>query len=597
MGISDDYNNGLPIPEIKVRDYQEECTNAILKGYSNGVTRGVISMPMGMGKTITMGHLIANLQEVRPEANKILILAHRKEIVEQNAEKIGWLNPDKSIGIEQAETYSNEDDEIISASVMTLGRKGSQRLLHLNPEDFKAVITDEVHHATEHNQSYQTIFDHFGISEPGSPILSIGFSATVKRADGVGLEKNFDEILYHKSILEAIQDKWLVDIRARRVLTDLDISDIGGKNDFILKDLEARINIKERTDVILKAWREFCEGQRKSTMIFCVDVAHGEGVTEYFKENGVDARCIFGKTNKQERAEILNDFKEQKFPILVNCAVFTEGTDIPCIDCIIMARPTKSPVFYQQSIGRGLRLFDTKEDCLVLDVVDTCKSNTLMTIPTLIGLKEDFDAEGESIIRIDREMAAAINENPAAIEAENLDDARQIMSEQFNPFALSDEWDEGAGQMSGYRWMNNNDTYYCEVPKYGHLILKQNIIGNWELTHHKPEGEKSIVRTRNELAIAFQAADSYIKNDCSVSEPLMNPKAFWRNLPPSDKQHDLARKFRVSIPTDLNRGQASDFLGKKIRQTTVYKKAKMAEKNRGRYMNVNVGKIYSGSNK
>jgi ATP-dependent helicase IRC3 len=130
-------------------------------------------------------------------------------------------------------------------------------------------------------------------------------------------------------------------------------------------------------------------------LVFGVDIKHVESLTEMFKKCGLDARGISSKTKPHIRAETLKEFKERKFPVLVNCGILTEGTDIPNIDCVIMSRPTKSPVLFQQMIGRGMRLSPEKEDCLVLDFIDSYSQiPDLVTTPTLLGLDPTMEMKG-----------------------------------------------------------------------------------------------------------------------------------------------------------------------------------------------------------
>lgn len=160
-------------------------------------------------------------------------------------------------------------------------------------------------------------------------------------------------------------------------------------------------------------------------MVFAVDIAHLESLTETFRQYGYDARGLSSKTNDDERAQMLKDFKDQKFPVIVNCGILTEGTgklllvactlrvlpdlklttnqrllllDIPVIDSIIMARPTKSNVLFQQMLGRGMRLHPGKEDCLVLDFVDVVRGDGLVTLPTLLGLETDSVLKGKALL-------------------------------------------------------------------------------------------------------------------------------------------------------------------------------------------------------
>jgi ATP-dependent helicase IRC3 len=165
------------------------------------------------------------------------------------------------------------------------------------------------------------------------------------------------------------------------------------QGDFVASSLSELVNTPERNQLLVEAWRQHAAG-RKSTLIFAVDVQHSKDIAQTFNELGIPAYSVDGQTRADTRADILDRFRAGEIPVLVNCAVFTEGTDIPCIDCLIMARPTRSSVLYQQMVGRGLRLFGGKQDCLCIDMVDTMGRNAIITVPSLMGLSSEFDARG-----------------------------------------------------------------------------------------------------------------------------------------------------------------------------------------------------------
>lgn len=115
----------------------------------------------------------------------------------------------------------------------------------------------------------------------------------------------------------------------------------GGTGDFNIAELSKKVNTAVSNDIIVKAWQSKCAG-RKSTLVFCVDVQHVVDLTHTFRFSGIDARAVVGTTPLVERKELVRAFKAGEFPVLVNCGLFTEGTDIPNIDCIVLARPTRS---------------------------------------------------------------------------------------------------------------------------------------------------------------------------------------------------------------------------------------------------------------
>lgn len=274
--------------------------------------------------------------------------------------------------------------DITIASVASLQKEA--RLAKYNPDNFKLVLVDEAHHIVA--PGYMKVLHHFGLStkNPYSPNL-VGVSATFSRFDGVKLGAAIDEIVYHKDYVDMIDEKWLTGVMFTTVKSTADIRGVrslGPKGDFITSELSMAVNTDQVNDVTVRAWLAKA-ADRKSTLVFCVDLNHVTGLTAKFRQYGLDARFVTGDTHRIERGEILDAFKRGEFPVLLNCGVFTEGTDIPNIDCVLLARPTKSRNLLVQMIGRGMRLHKSKENCHVMDMVSSLETG-IVTVPTLFGL-------------------------------------------------------------------------------------------------------------------------------------------------------------------------------------------------------------------
>jgi hypothetical protein len=165
----------------------------------------------------------------------------------------------------------------------------------------------------------------------------------------------------------------------------------------------------------------------------------------------------------------IDQFKAQAFPVLVNCEVLTEGVDIPPIDCILMARPTLSHVLYQQMLGRGLRLFGSKRDCLVLDVVDNTQRTNLVTSPSIFGLLPTFNAESRDILETKRQLESLAKHNFAVPHAQSLSEARQQAYEEYELFMEADPGfkkskmleDELLNKHATLNWRKFGDGHYA----------------------------------------------------------------------------------------------------------------------------------------
>lgn len=259
------------------------------------------------------------------------------------------------------------------------------RLAKFDPARFKLVLVDEAHHIVA--PGYLKILSHMGLSHkrPDSPAL-VGVSATFSRFDGLKLGAAIDEIVYHKDYVDMIGDKWLSDVMFTTVEISADLTKVkrGATGDFQVPSLSRAVNNDENNDLTVRTWFAKATG-RKSTLVFCVDISHVVALTQKFRHYGVDARFVTGDTPDVERSQLLDGFKAGTFPVLVNCGVFTEGTDIPNIDCIILGRPTQSRNLLVQMIGRGMRLHPGKKDCHIIDMVSSLETG-IVTTPTLFGL-------------------------------------------------------------------------------------------------------------------------------------------------------------------------------------------------------------------
>lgn len=341
---------------ITLRPYQEKCIDKIKDLKEKGEKGNyIITLATGLGKTV----VFSRLEEVFD--GKILILSHRQELVYQPKKYFK-----SSYGVEMAKNTSN-GEKIISASVQTLVK----RLDKFKKNHFQIIITDECHHSVA--KSYMDIYQYFDYD------FHFGFSATIGRGDNIGLNKVYDKIIFERSLKWGILNKYLSGIDCKRVTLDYDLSDVklsGG--DYQLKSLDLAVNIDKANDGIADCYKKHARGQ---TIIFCTSVNHCYEIQKKIEGSQV----IDGKTKKEDREQIIKDFTERKFQCLINCLVFTEGTDIPLIETVIIARPTKNASLYTQMVGRGLRLSKGKDKLLLIDCVGA-SSLDLCTAPTLMGL-------------------------------------------------------------------------------------------------------------------------------------------------------------------------------------------------------------------
>ncbi|ORX71620.1 P-loop containing nucleoside triphosphate hydrolase protein, partial [Linderina pennispora] len=376
-----------------LREYQKECIDACLKRIDEGVKRQAVSLPVGSGKTVVFSNLIKRIKPPTSIATKTLVLAHREELLEQAANQIRKASPDLIVEIDQGKRVANPAADVIVASVPTLGRANSSRIERFDPKRFKCIIIDEAHHAAA--MTYRRIIDYFITLKGNQDLVVWGCSATLRRHDGLSLNHVFDEIVYQKSFFEMISEQWLCPMKVVTIKTQVSLDKVRSyMGDFSVSSLSETVNELDRNKAIISAYHDIAQG-RKSVLVFGVDVKHVNALKDLFVSYGVNAEAVLGTTPPAERQRILDDFRARRVPVLVNCGILTEGTDIPNIDCVFMSRPTRSLVMFQQMIGRGVRRFDGKKDCLIVDFVDMFSNKTsVVTVPSLLGLDPHMTLDG-----------------------------------------------------------------------------------------------------------------------------------------------------------------------------------------------------------
>ena len=374
--------------KIIQRPYQIECEKAIEEA-GNG--RHLVVLATGLGKTVIFTHLEG--------MGRTLILSHRDELVRQ-PEK--YYEGRVTFGVEKAGDTATDED-VVSASVQSLMQ--DSRLNKYQHDAFETIIVDEAHHAAA--PSYQKILKHFS----GAKRI-LGFTATPKRGDRVGLQSAFDDIIFTRDIRWGIKNGYLSRIRCEQVHTNYSLDGITKTNgDYSASQLEAAFEDKNARVIPLaaEAYVKKCHNTNKHTLIYCCTKNISQLLCETIQKLLPDSekgtvRVLLGDTPGEERANIIKDFSEGTCKCIVNCMVLTEGTDLPICDAVMNLRPTCNNSLYQQMVGRGTRLYDNKAYCLVLDVVpeeDGGYAHSLCTAPTLFGLDPS---------RLSKEQAKNLNE-------------------------------------------------------------------------------------------------------------------------------------------------------------------------------------------
>lgn len=334
---------------MELRPYQNEAKAAVLGQWEQGVQRTLLVLPTGCGKTIVFAKIS---EDCVKRGERVLILAHRGELLEQAADKIHKAC-NLNCSVEKAEETSlGSFWRITVGSVQTLMRES--RLARFMPDYFDTIIIDEAHHAV--SDSYQRILQHFS----GAKVL--GVTATPDRGDMKNLGQVFDSLAYEYTLPRAIREGYLCPIKALTIPLNLDLTGVSVQaGDFRAADLDTALEpyLYQIADEMLRNCAD------RKTVVFLPLVKTSQKFRDILNERGFRAAEVNG--NSDDRAEILRDFESGKYNVLCNSMLLTEGWDCPSVDCVIVLRPTKVRGLYCQMVGRGTRLSPGKKDLLLLD--------------------------------------------------------------------------------------------------------------------------------------------------------------------------------------------------------------------------------------
>ncbi len=541
----------VPARRMKLRPYQHECLQHLRARYRQGARRLLVSLPTGTGKTV----VFAAMPGFFKMKKRMLVLAHRQELLDQAAAKFAAAAPGLPIGIEQGSRSAPPDTRIVLASVPTVGREASSRLLRLDPEQFYLIVVDEAHHAVA--TTYRRVFDHFGLFHKGTKRLLVGFTATPRRGDNQTLAEVFEEIAYARSLPEMVRKGYLCPVRGWRVHTSIDIGNVRLRHgDFVESDLARAVDVAERNGLVVDAYRQYAPNRR--ALVFGVNVAHVHALADAFVQRGVPAAAVWGAMTPEQRREALRRFRDGEVSVLTNCNVLTEGFDEPRVDCVLMARPTRSQLLYAQMVGRGTRLHERKSDLLVIDIVDNSARHRLAGLNSLFDLPDLLDLAGHSAIEVVDRLDRVTVELPwvdvsrvqAAAElqhvAERVDLFRFEPPAEIAPFT-DFAWCSAPG--GGYR-LNLTDGEWID--------LREDTLGRWCAAVANPrDGAPPEPKPTTDLQHAVLAVDALVRRHRASCVPLLTVDAGWRRQEPTEKQLGVLRRRGVPLPKGLSRGQAS----------------------------------------
>jgi superfamily II DNA or RNA helicase len=347
----------------------------------------MITMATGGGKTVVF---LQALDEVLEAGKRALIIAHRTELITQPFERIRDMFPHRfaRTGIVQA-SQNDAHSQITIATVQTLQTdKRMKQLLASGSIDY--LVIDEAHHATA--TTYVKVIN--ALKEANPKMKHLGVTATPIRADAVGLRAVYQKESAHYGIRELVKQRYLAPPRWLAIETGISLAGVrsqgtGASRDFNQSQLASVFETDNCFELVVETHKKYAAD--RPSIAFTASVAGATALAQAFNDAGIPAVAADGTMTRESRAQCLEDFRAGKVQVLCNCALWTEGLDLPEVSCIHQVRPTQSDGLYTQMVGRALRILPNKVDALILDYVPKETRNIAM-MGDVLGVEASKEA-------------------------------------------------------------------------------------------------------------------------------------------------------------------------------------------------------------
>lgn len=537
---------------LDLRPYQHEALQKIYEAYKAGKRRVIVSLPTGTGKTVVFAHF----PQFFKMKKRLLVLAHREELLLQARDKFLQLDPELKVGIEQSASRAPEDAKVVIASVPTLGRAGGARLRQLSPEEFFLIVVDEAHHAVA--PTYRRIFDHFGLFDNKTSHYLVGFTATPKRGDKQGLGAVFQEVCYARDLREMIAEKYLCPMTGWRVHTGTSLDNVRVRHgDFVERQLAEVVNTGDRNQLLVAAYQKYAANRR--AIVFCVNVEHAQDVAQAFTAAGIRTSAVWGEMPREDRRARLAQFSNGELDVVTNCNVLTEGFDEPRVNAVIMARPTRSRLLYAQMVGRGTRLYPGKTDLEVIDIADNSTTHQLPGLNDLFNLPYGINLQGRDALKIERDIEELTNRFPW-VDATRIRSAADIkLAAERIQFWNFDPPEELA-DITPHIWHAVPEGYRLFLKNGESLRVESDLLDMWNVQLKSRNRRVTHLQRFSQLDMAISFADHFVITERPDSEAILSRGARWRDAEPSDKQIETLKRHGINAPPELTKGQAAQMI-------------------------------------
>ena len=529
---------------MQLRDYQQEAVAASVAERQRGIWAQLVVLPTGSGKTPILAAL-PDAHHIRWGQESVLVLCHMEELIWQAAEKMSAWNPRRSVEIEKAEDRACPRADIVVASIPSLlGRSGAERLGRMSAVHFGIVICDEAHIFLA--PGCLKILETFRVLKAASPDRSrmlLGTTATAFRSDNQGLEKVFQKIVYYRPMEWMVERGWLASPHAWSIRTEARIADVKIKRggEFDDHQLSVAINTPDRNRVVVEGYRE--HGMNLPGLAFTVDVQHACDLAQSFRDAGIPAWPISGQTGRSDRQALFRGLRDGSVRVLTSCQALGIGTDLPYATVGMYTRPFRHPLPLIQQFGRVMRPWPSPEDraaarfprqpkpyAIHLDFVDNFGNHRIQTVPTLFGLRINFDPRGKSLtetVQQIRDLGVSLG------QVDNLEQARHF-AEMVDVMAPARSLPSELRAVTKLSWVQSGDSCYrLQRPSDKSVYeVRVDTLGGADLLVTK-SGAQAKIGSYAALKQAVKAAERMIP---WYERRMVSAFGGWRSKEPKDAQ-------------------------------------------------------------
>jgi len=538
---------------IEWRPYQTEIIDNVFRDWQEHNNLLVVAAT-GAGKTNVLWGIADRFLNENP-GSRVMVLAHRKELIDQPLARLEQFWPERamSAGIVMGET-NDCHRRIVIATVQTVGHKNGKRLaevLQYGPIDL--LITDEAHHCQA--ASYQQVIAT--LKAANLALKHLGVTATPERGDRKSLAATYERESANVGVLRLIEEGFLCEPKVHGVKTSIDLSWVsvhgaGGNRDYNQQQLVAAVETSECFDLVVKTHLEKV-GDRP-TIAFVPSVAGAHRLAQLLQATGISAIAADATTPKDDRAQMLRDFRRGKYTALVNCALWTEGLDLPSLECCHLVRPTKSDSLYLQMVGRVLRTYEGKAFADIFDYQPVGERNLEQRMEDL-GLKKPRANKFAH-----RGSGAGADDSVLHKAGDHLE---YVMLDYFKK--RKEAWlDVNGWRIVGLGKGADNIERSMAVSPDGCQL--------WAIW--RKEGERWN-QAKPYLTADFETvakkADEFAHK---YGSKMISAKAPWRKGPPSEKMAQFGQRLKVYQP-HMTAGQLSDAINQKLVMQAIQRSGEM----------------------